>query len=115
MKKQRRLEIQQRQEIYQWGDDPNFFGLPGFIKAENVKKLPKDVRFSEEAIDNLYSAKHKALVNLGLVKLLNAFESWENFNDYRKVRKACQLCNLTSSVNFRKFKMALNPSVPKIF
>ena len=60
-------------------------GLPGYIKAESVRKLPKDIRFTEEAIDDLYSAKKKALVNLGLVKLLNAFESWENFHDYRKV------------------------------
>lgn len=87
VKTQRRLEIQQRQEIYQWGDDPNFLGLPGFIKAENVRKLPKDVRFTEEAIDDLYNAKHKALVNLGLVKLLNILESWEDFHDFRKVSK----------------------------
>ena len=85
VRKQRRLEIQERQELYKWGDDPNFFGLPGFIKAESARKLPKDVRFTEEAIDDLYSAKHKALVNLGLVKLLNLFESWEDFQDYRKV------------------------------
>lgn len=85
VKTQRRLEIQQRQEIYQWGDDPNFLGLPGFIKAENVRKLPKDVRFTEEAIDDLYNAKHKALVNLGLVKLLNILESWVDFHDFRKV------------------------------
>lgn len=79
------MEIQHRQEVYKWGDDPNFVGLPGYIKAESVRKLPKDIRFTEEAIDDLYSAKKKALVNLGLVKLLNAFESWENFHDYRKV------------------------------
>ena len=85
VRKQRQLEIQNRQQIYEWGDDPNFIGLPGFIKAENAKNLPKDVRFTEEAIDDLYSAKHKALVNLGLVKLLNLFESWEDFQDYRKV------------------------------
>lgn len=85
VRKQRRLEIQERQELYKWGDDPNFLGLPGFIKAESARKLPKDVRFTEEAIDDLYSAKHKALVNLGLVKLLNLFESWEDFQDYRKV------------------------------
>lgn len=84
VKKQRHLEIQHRQEVFKWGDDPNFVGLPGYIKAESVRKLPKDIRFTEEAIDDLYSAKKKALVNLGLVKLLNAFESWENFQDYRK-------------------------------
>jgi len=84
VKKQRCLEIQQRQEIYKWGDDPNFIGLPGFIKAASARKLPKDVRFTEEAVDDLYNAKHKALVNLGLVKLMNILESWEDFQDYRK-------------------------------
>ena len=85
MKKQRIVEIQQRKTIYKWGDDPNFMGLPGFIKSEGVKKLPKDIRFTEEAIDDLYTAKRKALVNLGMVKLLNIFDSWEDFNDYKKV------------------------------
>lgn len=84
VKKQRRLEIQNRQEVYKWGNDPNFIGLPGFIKAESVRKLPKDVRFTEEAIDDLYTAKHKALVNVGLVKLLNLFEPWADFQDYCK-------------------------------
>jgi len=85
VKKQRVVEIQQRKEIYKWGDDPNFMGLPGFIKSESVKTLPKDIRFTEEAIDDLYTAKRKALVNLGMVKLLNMFDSWEDFNDYKKV------------------------------
>lgn len=85
VKKQRVLEIQNRKEIYQWGDDPNFIGFPGFIKSESVRTLPKDVRFTEEAIDDLYHAKRKALLNLGLVKLLNMFESWEDFHDYKKV------------------------------
>ncbi|KAJ7337200.1 arachidonate 5-lipoxygenase [Desmophyllum pertusum] len=84
VKKQRRVEIQKRKEIYQWGDDPDFDGFPGFIKSEGVKTLPKDVMFTEEAIDDLYHAKRKALVNLGLVKLLNMFESWEDFDDYKK-------------------------------
>lgn len=85
MKKQRIVEIQQRKEIYKWGDDPNFIGLPGFIKADSVRTLPKDIRFTEEAIDDLYTAKRKALVNLGMVKLLNIFDSWEDFHDYKKV------------------------------
>lgn len=88
VRKQRVLEIQSRHEIYKWGDDPNFTGLPGFIKSESVRTLPKDVRFTEEAIDDLYQAKRKALLNLGLVKLLNIFESWEDFHDYKKVNKS---------------------------
>lgn len=85
VRNQRRLEIQQRQELFQWGDDPAFSGLPGYIKAENNKSLPKDVQFTDEAIDDLHNAKHKGLVNLGLIKLLNIFDSWDDFDDYRKV------------------------------
>lgn len=78
--------------MYKWGDDPNFVGLPGFIKSESVKTLPKDIRFTEEAIDDLYTAKRKALVNLGMVKLLNMFDSWEDFNDYKKVIQRYSQC-----------------------
>ena len=85
VKKQRCLEIQNRQEVYKWGDDPKFIGLPGYIKAETEQKLPKYVRFSEEVFDDMLNANHKALVNLGLVKLLNMFEPWQDFQDYRKV------------------------------
>jgi len=84
VRNQRRLEIQQRQELFQWGDDPAFSGLPGYIKAENNKSLPKDVQFTQEAVDDLHNAKHKGLVNLGLIKLLHIFDSWDDFDDYRK-------------------------------
>ena len=85
IRSQRRLEIQQRQELFQWGEDPLNHGLPGYVKSEHWKKLPKDVQFTEEAVDDLHTARNKALVNLGLIKLLNIFDSWEDFDDYRKV------------------------------
>nr|XP_058954727.1 allene oxide synthase-lipoxygenase protein-like [Pocillopora verrucosa]XP_058954728.1 allene oxide synthase-lipoxygenase protein-like [Pocillopora verrucosa] len=84
IRSQRRLEIQQRQELFQWGEDPLNHGLPGYVKSEHWKKLPKDVQFTEEAVDDLHTARNKALVNLGLIKLLNIFDSWEDFDDYRK-------------------------------
>ncbi|KAJ7337203.1 Arachidonate 5-lipoxygenase [Desmophyllum pertusum] len=84
VRNQRRLEIQQRQEIFQWGDDPTFAGFPGYIKCENTNLLPKDVQFTQEAQEDLHNARNKALLNLGLVKLLNIFDSWEDFDDYRK-------------------------------
>ena len=90
LKKQRRLEVQKQLEIYQWGDDPNFSGFPGFIKSEKTTTLPKDVQFTEEDAEDLQNANNKALANLGLVKLLNIFDSWEDFDDYRKV---C-ICNI---------------------
>ena len=85
LRTQRRLEIQQRQELIQWGDDPAYHGLPGYVKSKTMKMLPKDAQFTEEAADDLYTANNKALVNLGLIKLLNIFDSWEDFDDYRKV------------------------------
>lgn len=71
--------------MFQWGDDPAFSGLPGYIKAENNKALPKDVQFTQEAAEDLHKAKNKGMVNLGLIKLLNIFDSWDDFDDYRKV------------------------------
>ena len=83
---QRRLEIQQRQELYQWGDDPAYsVDLPGFIKASNPKSLPKDVQFTSEAANTLHTAKRAALANLGLGKLFNVFSSWKNIDDFRSM------------------------------
>ena len=85
LQQQRLVEIQQRQELYQWGDDPAYsVDLPGFIKASDPKSLPKDVQFTEEASNTLHQAKNHALINLGLGKFLNLFDSWDDFDDYRK-------------------------------
>lgn len=85
MRKQRQLELQQRRELYQWGDDPVYNHLPGYIKAEK-ETLPKDVQFTQEGANDLHNARNRALANLGLVKLLNLFDAWDDFDDYRKVR-----------------------------
>ena len=84
VKNQRKLELQQRQETFQWGDNPVYINLPGYIKAER-STLPKDVQFTQEGADDLHNARNKALTNLGLIKLLNIFDSWDDFDDYRKV------------------------------
>jgi len=83
LRSQRRLELQQRQELFQWGDDPIYIHLPGYVKGE-IKTLPKDVQFTQEGADDLHNARTKALANLGLIKLLNIFDSWDDFDDYRK-------------------------------
>ena len=86
IQQQRRLEIQQRQELYQWGDDPAYsVDLPGFIKASNPKSLPKDVQFTDEATNTLHTAKRAAALNLGLGKLFNVFNSWDSFEDFREL------------------------------
>ena len=100
MRNQRRLEVQQRQEIFQWGDDPAYHGLPGYIKCESVKMLPKDVQFTQEAAEGLHIARSKAMVNLGLIKLLNIFDSWDDFEDYRKVCTFLFGCNFYMKHSF---------------
>ena len=85
VRNQRRLEVKQRQEIYQWGDDPDYRGLPGFIKSESAKTLPKDVQFTQEDANELLQAKNKGILNTLSVKFRGLFHSWEEFDDFRKV------------------------------
>lgn len=82
------MELQQRQEIFQWGDDPIYINLPGYFKGESTT-LPKDVQFTQEGAEDLHTARNKALANLGLIKLLNVFDPWDDFDDYRKVDLHC--------------------------
>lgn len=86
MKSQREEELEQRRSLYEWGDDQTYSDLPGFVKASDVKALPRDVQFTEEAQYDLHRARKRALMNLGLVHLLNLFDEWDDFDDYRKVR-----------------------------
>ena len=85
MKARREEELKHRRSLYEWGRDEAYSDLPGFVKAANVKDLPKDVQFTEEAAYDLHRARRKALMNLGLVSLLNIFNQWDDFDDYRKV------------------------------
>lgn len=85
VRNQRKIEVQQRQQLFNWGDDPVYTNLPGYLKCE-PKTLPKDVQFTQEGIDELHKANRKALANLGLVTLLDIFDSWDDFDDYRKVK-----------------------------
>ena len=83
---QRRIEIQQRQELYQWGDNPAYsVDLPGFIKAKDPKSLPKDVQFTGEASQTLHGARSEGILNLVWGKLLNLFNSWDSFDDFRSL------------------------------
>ena len=85
VQKQRYLEIQQRQELYQWGDDPAYsVDLPGFIKAKDPESLPKDVQLTDEADDTFLQVSQRSLINLGLGDFFNLFDSWDDFDDYRK-------------------------------
>ena len=71
--------------MYQWGDDPAYsVDLPGFIKAEDPKSLPKDVQFTDEADDTLLQVSQRSLINVGLGDFFNLFDSWDDFDDYRK-------------------------------
>lgn len=85
MKAQREEELKYKRSLYEWGRDEAYSDLPGFVKAANVKDLPRDVQFTEEAAYDLHRARRKALINLGLVHLLNIFNPWNDFDDYREV------------------------------
>ena len=88
VRNQRQLELQQRQELFQWGDDPIYIHLPGYVKGKS-KTLPKDIQFTQEGAEDLHNARHKVLANLGLIKLLDIFDPWDDFDDYRKVDVHC--------------------------
>ena len=87
----RRLEIKERQDIYHWGDDPDYQGLPGFIKAENATTLPKDVQFTQEDANKLFHARNKGIFNTLSIKFRGLFQSWENFEDFCKVNEITRI------------------------
>lgn len=89
MKSRREAELKERRALYEWGKDEVYEDLPGYVKASGVKNLPKDVQFTEEAAYDLHRARKNALINLGLVHLLNFFDQWDDFDDY------CKVCRLT--------------------
>ncbi|XP_078376634.1 allene oxide synthase-lipoxygenase protein-like isoform X3 [Oculina patagonica] len=80
----RRQEVKERQNLYHWGDDPDYQGLPGFIKSKTAKTLPKDVQFTQEDADQLLQAKHKGIFNTLSIKFRGLFHSWEKFEDFCK-------------------------------
>ncbi|XP_078365380.1 allene oxide synthase-lipoxygenase protein-like isoform X2 [Oculina patagonica] len=84
VKSRREAELKERKALYEWGHDDVYSDLPGYVKASEVKDLPKDVQFTEEAAYDLHRARKQALINLGLVHLLNMFDRWDDFDDYRK-------------------------------
>ena len=85
VREQRRIEVEQRQDIYQWGDDPDYKGLPGFIKSPSPDKLPKDVQFTHEDAGQLLDAKRKGICNALHLKFRSLFQYWKEFEDFGKV------------------------------
>lgn len=85
VREQRRIEVQQRQDIYQWGDDPDYEGLPGFIKSPSADALPEDVQFTHEDAGQLLDAKRKGICNTLHLKFRSLFQYWNEFEDFFKV------------------------------
>ena len=83
--KQRKKEVQERQKLFQWGEDPKYINLPGYLKGERFLDLPKDVQFTVEDIEDLFKSTVAGEVNDQLNSLLSTFDSWEEFGDYSKV------------------------------
>ena len=83
---QRVLEIQERKEIYHWGQlPPGVVDLPGFIHAPKHGDLPRDSQFSDEASRSFQENALKGKVNFGLAYLCTLFDSWENFDSFKKI------------------------------
>ena len=84
VRKQREKEVQQRQQLFKWGDDPKYINLPGYLKGE-LENLPKDVRFTVEDKQDLVESTVAGVVNDQLHSLISTFDSCEEFGDYSKV------------------------------
>lgn len=92
VKKEREVEIFQRQSLFEWARDATYSDMPGFIQAFDVKDLPRDVQFTDEATLNLFGAGANTFFNKILMSLKMHFlyvkltgHLWNNFDDYRKV------------------------------
>ena len=71
VKTEREVEISQRQSLFKWGRNPAYSDLPGFLKALDVKQLPKDVQFTDEAVYSLFGAGAYLFFNKILLWLMN--------------------------------------------
>ena len=85
VKRQRSLELQQRQESYKWGSQEVFEHLPGYLQASTHADIPRDSQFSNEARKTLKEDKQKAILDIGLSYLSTLFQSWDNFDDFQKI------------------------------
>lgn len=87
VKSQRLLELQKRQDNYQWDKSEGFEDLPGHLQAATYNDIPRDSQFSDETRESIGESKKKVAKNLGLAHLSTLFESWNNLDDFRKILK----------------------------
>lgn len=90
VKTEREVEISQRQSLFKWGRNHAYPDLPGFLKALDVKQLPKDVQFTDEAVYSLFGAGAYLFINKILLWLMNFVYGilglhWKHFDDFEKV------------------------------
>ena len=64
LKLQRAMEVAEKKQLYKWyrpdeKEENKFAGLPGFIEAaDDVMKLPKDLKFENERAHDIEWTKH---------------------------------------------------------
>ena len=58
--------------------------MPTYIKAKDIKSLPKDVQFTDEAHEGLFRSNRRGLTHLGLGEYFHVSDSWSDFADYRE-------------------------------
>jgi arachidonate 5-lipoxygenase len=78
----RQLLLTNNRSILQWTDDTL---LPNHANIWGSDKLPKNLKFSIEKRDSLYSAKKQMLANLGLSEIKNIIMPLNEFEDYKKL------------------------------
>lgn len=90
VKNEREVEITQRQSLFKWERNPAYSDLPGVLKAVDVKELPKDVQFTDEAVYSMFGAGAYLFFNKIILWLLNFVYGilglhWKHFDDFEKV------------------------------
>ncbi|XP_067283800.1 polyunsaturated fatty acid 5-lipoxygenase-like [Pseudorasbora parva] len=82
LKKQRREELESRQEIFRWKQWHR--GFPQSIDA-TLADLPLDVRFDEEKDSNFTKDFRRVFVNSSLDSFKGHFESWNDIADFENI------------------------------
>ena len=85
VKNQRSLELQQRQESYNWGSQEVFQYLPGYLQASTHTDIPRDSRFSDKAENVIKEEKQTMNKVLRLAYISTFFDNWKNFDNFQNI------------------------------
>ena len=68
LRHERKMEVQINQQVFLWGSDEAYIGLPGYTKAKVHADLPRRVEFTDVANKTLKAGRKSGLINLGLTR-----------------------------------------------